>query len=799
MKKLFLLLASCVLLGACSEAYDDTAIRAELEELKEQVALLTELESEVEFLQSAVATLQGNDYLIGIEEIKQEGVVIGYKFTFKQAGEVIVYSGTKGDDGQTPMMGVKEENGVYYWTVNGEFLLDDDGQKVPAQGEQGEQGEPGAAGVTPEFKIENDCWYVRYNETDGWKLLGPAVPSEGGEGTSFFQSVDTSDPNYVVLTLIDGTVLTLPKELAYEIVFAEVEGIGCEAGVAVDVPYTLTGHVGKSRIYCLGSAGWEQAEPVATDETSGVIRVTPPTPFVAGKVMVFANNDEGDASIKQLTFAEGQLTAVADVVEFSEAGGALTLTVTTNMVYTLSLPEWIKATNMRAMRNEELHFTVEPNSGIERTGEIVLKGKSGAELQKVAVYQAGSAPVPAELIDLSAAEQDVILTKAGGTVALPLKEAGYTAESANDWLTVTKIDASNFSVKVAAYTGFEERYGKVVVRSGSKFDELLITQRAKDQIVYVKVGGTGDGSSWENAFGTIEDGLATIKNLGGDYTPAEMWVGKGEYHLKDWTTFFRGVNFYGGFEGTEKKVSERNLNNKSELKASPTNTWNSIYCYKLEGVEAYVDGFIFSDSKASQGEGSLAVYEGWVLRNCVFRDNNTFKNSGGYFSGTKLINCLFYNNNTAGGGTIQAQGGATLYNVTVVNNTATSDAKSAGLYLGGNIAIYNSVIWGNSGGTASQVFLGDGAASTLTFDYNALQGGLEGATLNNCVELAAENAAGPKFVDPAAANFALQATSPLVDAGSSALLHGVTTKDIVGAERIVGSAVDMGAYEYQAQ
>jgi hypothetical protein len=55
--------------------------------------------------------------------------------------------------------------------------------------------------------------------------------------------------------------------------------------------------------------------------------------------------------------------------------------------------------------------------------------------------------------------------------------------------------------------------------------------------------------------------------------------------------------------------------------------------------------------------------------------------------------------------------------------------------------------------------------------------------------------AAPLFVDRAGANFRLQSNSPCIDAGNNSYV--VATADLDGRPRIVGSRVDIGAYEYQ--
>ena len=66
----------------------------------------------------------------------------------------------------------------------------------------------GKDGITPLLKIENDYWYVSYDEGQTWQQEGRAT---GEDGDSMFQSV-TQDENYVYFTLVDGTVIKIAKE-----------------------------------------------------------------------------------------------------------------------------------------------------------------------------------------------------------------------------------------------------------------------------------------------------------------------------------------------------------------------------------------------------------------------------------------------------------------------------------------------------------------------------------------------------------------------------------------------------------
>ena len=81
---------------------------------------------------------------------------------------------------------------------------------------------------------------------------------------------------------------------------------------------------------------------------------------------------------------------------------------------------------------------------------------------------------------------------------------------------------------------------------------------ARSQVIYIdnSATGAGDGTSWEDAYTDLQDGLTL--SVTGD----EIWVAAGTYtpHLSDRSVSFQmvdGVNMYGGFAGSETAVDQR--------------------------------------------------------------------------------------------------------------------------------------------------------------------------------------------------------------------------------------------------
>ena len=209
-----------------------------------------QVNTNISSLQTIVNVLESNGTVTSITPVMEGGVEIGYTITFSNHDPITIYHGKDGKDGQngangqngtSPIVGVaKYTDGVYYWTLNGEWLLDANGNKLPVSGkdgvngENGQNGSNGQNGVTPQLKIENDYWWISYDNGSTWTQLGKAKGEDGENGQngakgdkgdtgdkgdkgdkgdagdSMFQSV-TQDADNVYFTLTNGTVITIAK------------------------------------------------------------------------------------------------------------------------------------------------------------------------------------------------------------------------------------------------------------------------------------------------------------------------------------------------------------------------------------------------------------------------------------------------------------------------------------------------------------------------------------------------------------------------------------------------------------
>lgn len=210
-------MALALAFAACSDDYDDSAlwdaVNGNTERIEALEAWQEQVNSNIEALQQLLNTM---DYITSVTPVMQDGEEIGYTISFLHSDPITVYHGMKGADGQTPIIGAKEENGIYYWTVNGEWLLGDDGQKMPvtgkdgADGEDGEDGTDGDDAIAPQVRINEKTgeWEISTDGGASWESTG--VKAAGEDGDSFFEDVDDLN-DYVIFTLEDGTRLTIPK------------------------------------------------------------------------------------------------------------------------------------------------------------------------------------------------------------------------------------------------------------------------------------------------------------------------------------------------------------------------------------------------------------------------------------------------------------------------------------------------------------------------------------------------------------------------------------------------------------
>lgn len=269
---------------ACSK-YDDSALNDRLAKLEQRVGAIEEkvkvANEDIKKLKDLVsASTQGKT----ITEVKETNE--GYDLIFSDKQVISIKHGRNGADGHSPKISVAQENGVYYWQLDGQWLLDAQNKKVRVSGEtgpvgpqgpqgvpgkdgavgpqgpqgpkgqdgaasaqgtpgqagpQGDKGETGPQGVagprgeqglqgvagqdgkTPKLRINAGKWEVSYDEQK-WEPVQVVSDTNTVTGWDVFKKIEETEKE-VIITLKSGSTIKLNKQASAPSIPIRVGGV----------------------------------------------------------------------------------------------------------------------------------------------------------------------------------------------------------------------------------------------------------------------------------------------------------------------------------------------------------------------------------------------------------------------------------------------------------------------------------------------------------------------------------------------------------------------------------------------
>ena len=218
-KGILLIFTVLATLVGCGQ-YDDSELKSDINDLKSRMAALEKqcknMNENLTSLQAIVDAIQKQDGIVSVTDLPDGQ---GYSVKFVSGKVIYMYNGKNGTDGVTPKISVrKDSDGIYYWTVDGDWLIVD-GKKVRAVGLDGKDGKDGKDAVTPQLKIVDGFWYISYDNGKYWTKLGKATGEngkdgqDGNDGDVFFKSVTVED-GYAVFVMNDSEQTTLRIPIA---------------------------------------------------------------------------------------------------------------------------------------------------------------------------------------------------------------------------------------------------------------------------------------------------------------------------------------------------------------------------------------------------------------------------------------------------------------------------------------------------------------------------------------------------------------------------------------------------------
>ena len=446
-----------IALASCTQEINDYGNR--LDDLESRVSkleqLCKEMNSNISSLQAIVTALQTGDYITSVTPITSGDKTIGYTISFVKGDPITIYHGQDGEDGKdgkdgkdgengkdgangkdgvngqngqdghTPVIGVKQDtDGIWYWTVDGEWLLDGNGQKVKAvgvdgkdgkdgqdgqdgaNGQNGQDGKDGKDGVTPQLKIEDGYWYVSTDNGQTWTQLGKATGEngkdgqngtngqdgrDGVDGDSMFQSVTVGETEVTFVTS-DGQTFVIKRAAALSIEFDSADLVVMGTNSSRDIHYTITSGIEDITIEALSSADIK-VKVLKTDSKTGALQVkTGATIDEYSKVVVLVSN-VSQAIMHTLTFEEQAIRVEENTTkEVTEYGGEIELEFFSNVPCHAVIPpeaqSWISITpETKVMTRQTIGLTVQPNTGSARSATVIVQSDDGSLVLQFLIEQ----------------------------------------------------------------------------------------------------------------------------------------------------------------------------------------------------------------------------------------------------------------------------------------------------------------------------------------------------------------------------------------------------------------------------
>lgn len=354
MKKLLRFICAAVIGLSAVSCYDDTALRATLDEHQAQLDAMNE---NIKSLETLIKAIDESDYVVSVDPLMENGKEVGYVIKFAKNGEIRIYHGKDGAAG-----------------------------KDGADGQDGNDGVDGSDGK------------------DG---------ADGQDGDSIFKDIYEKD-GYLYFVLTDGTTHKVPMSASaavpsLDIVFDAEQGVALVPGNIYLIDYSIVGASGNTVVRVMRNPDYVRAAVKEITPSSGQLMVeiysdyfdsvddpdrdepyfddgsgdiTREEYFRSQLTVHVSVSDDKTSVIKALDIKEGKIESVEDVYTIDAEGGQLKAYVKTDIEYEVRIPEectWLTYVpeTKSSLRTDELVFSVAANDGDSRSVEVELADKFG--------------------------------------------------------------------------------------------------------------------------------------------------------------------------------------------------------------------------------------------------------------------------------------------------------------------------------------------------------------------------------------------------------------------------------------
>lgn len=342
-------------------------------------------------------------------------------------------------------------------------------------------------------------------------------------------------------------------------------------------------------------------------------------------------------------------------------------------------------------------------------------------------------------------------------------------------------------------------WSAMISYAGGDGNDVVLTIFAPcppDNHFYVDADATGvsNGASWANAFTDLQHALILSE---GCPLVTQIWVAEGTYYptqdsVRSATfTLKNNLAIYGGFDGTETLLSERDWETNvtilsgdigrnddaiiatGDLLTNGSRSENSYHVVTGTGTDnsAILDGFTITGGNANfgaddTGGGMYSSGGSPTVANCIFSANSSGNHGGAMYNSSNsnpvIFECTFTGNQTgnAGGGMHNTTGSSptvsncvfsgnlaanaggmennlgsnpSLENCQFVNNAVSGNGGGMVNYLDANPSLLNCTFTGNSSGNAGGAMLNliNSSPSLINCSFIGNSAGTDGGAIHN--------------------------------------------------------------------